>query len=84
MVLICCRTLLYCATRLARVACESGSATGAGPAPAVNTEAVPPIVPIVDDAASFEVTMLIWPVVLIVACRLFAASAELSSFSVET
>ena len=28
-VLICCRTLLYCATRLARVACEFGSATGA-------------------------------------------------------
>ena len=53
-------------------------------APAVNTVAVPPIVPIVDEAASFEVTMLIWPVVLMLACRLFAASAVLSSLSVET
>ena len=46
---------------------------------------VPPIVPIVEDAASFEVVMLILPVVAsIVACRLLAASAALSPFSVET
>ncbi len=45
--------------------------------------AVPPTVPIVDEAALFEVTMLIWPVVLMEACRSFAASAVLSSFSVE-
>ena len=76
-VLICASTLLYCATRLARVACEFGSATGGGAAPPVNAEAVPPIVPIVDEAASFEVTMLIWPVVLMEACRSFAASAVL-------
>src|SRR6202035_6019428 len=50
-VLICARTLLYCATRLARVACEFGSATGAGPVAALNAAnaepaveaAVPPI-----------------------------------------
>ena len=46
---------------------------------------MPPIVPIVEDAASFEVVMLIAPVeALIVACRLLAASAALSPFSVET
>ena len=46
---------------------------------------MPPIAPIVEDAASFEVAMLIAPVeALIVACRLLAASAALSPFSVET
>ena len=46
---------------------------------------MPLIVPIVEDAASFEVVMLILPVVeSIVACRLFAASAVLSWLSVET
>ncbi len=90
-VLICASTLLYCATRLARVACTPASATGAGPAPATALKAepeavdVPPIVPIEEDAASFEVVMLIAPVeALIVACRLLAASAALSPFSVET
>ena len=39
--------------------------------------------PIVDEAASFDVTMLISPVVLMPACRLFAASAVLSWLSVE-
>src|SRR5580692_876477 len=86
-VLICCSTLLYCATRLARVACEVGSATGAAAAALAKAwlvaVAVPPIVPIVDEAALFEVTMLIAPVVLIVACRLFAANAVLSALSVE-
>src|SRR3984885_8792370 len=82
-VLICCSTLLYCATRPARVACDVGSATGAVAVRPLNTVAVPPIVPIVDDAALFEVTMLIWPVVLMLACKLFAASAVLSALSVE-
>ena len=45
---------------------------------------MPPIVPIVDEAASFVVTMLILPVVSMLACRLFAASAVLSSLRVET
>ena len=46
---------------------------------------VPPIVPMVEDAASFEVTMLILPVdASIVACRLLAASAALRPFRVET
>src|SRR5580698_3471542 len=86
-VLICCSTLLYCETRLARVACESGSATGAAAVKPLNAwllaAAVPPIVPIVEDAALFDVMMLIWPVVLMLACRLLAASAVLSSLSVE-
>ena len=89
MVLICCSTLLYCATRLSRVACEFGSATGAAALrpwnAAPEVEAVPPIVPIVDEAASLDVTMLIAPVEeLIVACRLLAASAVLSWLSDET
>ncbi len=49
----------------------------------MNTVAVPPIVPIVEEAALFDVTMLIAPVVEIVACRLFAASAVLRALSVE-
>src|SRR6202012_3668800 len=64
-VLICASTLLYCATRFARVAGAWASATAAGPAPATALKAepeavaVPPIVPIEDDAASFDVVMLI-------------------------
>ena len=46
--------------------------------------AVPPIVPIVDEAASLVVVMVIAPVVSMLACRLFAANAVLSSLSVET
>ena len=74
---------MYCATRLARVACEFGSATGAAAVAPLNTVAVPPIVPIVEEAASLVVTMLILPVESMLACRLFAASAVLSSLSVE-
>src|SRR5216684_502748 len=86
-VLICASTLLYCATRLARVACELGSATGAAAvAPLKDWPLVvadPPKLPIVEEAASFDATMLMTPVVLIVACRLFAASAALSAFRFE-
>ena len=45
--------------------------------------AVPPKVPIVEEAASFEVVMVILPVESIVACRLFAANAVFRSLSVE-
>ena len=44
---------------------------------------MPVIAPIVDEAALLVVVMLIWPVVLMLACRLFAASAVLSWLSVE-
>jgi len=76
--LICASTLLYCATRLERRFCEVGSVTAAAAVRPLNAAplaaAVPPIVPIVEDAASFEVVMLILPVeASIVACRLFAA-----------
>src|SRR6202022_4640849 len=65
-VLICASTLLYCATRLARVACEFGSATAAAavrplnalPAPA----AVPVIAPIVKEPAPVEAGLLVLPV----------------------
>src|SRR6266436_3326632 len=88
-VLICASTLLYCATRLARCDCEVGSTTAAAAVRPLNAcplaVDVPATVPIVDDAASFEVVMLILPVEeSIVACRLFAASAVLSWFNVET
>ena len=66
-VLICASTLLYCATRLARVACASASATGAAAADGVEGQPeaaeVPAMVPIDEDAASFEVVMVILPVV---------------------
>src|SRR6516162_3197404 len=73
-------------TPLKEESCELVSATGAAAvrpakaAPLVVT-AVPPIVPIVEDAASFVVVMLILPVdESIVACRLFAASAVFKPF----
>src|SRR5579871_1100094 len=81
-VLICASRLLYCATRLARVACEVGSATGAPPVRPVNGD-VPVIAPIVEDAALFVVCRVIAPVGLMLACRLLAASAALSWLSVE-
>src|SRR5450631_610090 len=83
-VLIWFTTSLYCATRPFRLACEFGSATGAAADEPVNGVAVPPMVPIVEEAASLVVTMLILPVVSMLACRLFAASASLSWLSVET
>ncbi len=62
-VLIWASTLLYCPTRLARCACEVGSTTAAAGVRPLNAwplaAAVPPTVPIVDEAASFEVVMLI-------------------------
>ena len=85
MVLIWARTWLYCATRLLRVACEFGSATGAAAVRLLNCVAVLPVnAPIVDEAALFVVVMVIAPVVSMLACRLFAASAVLSSLRVET
>src|SRR6266478_964158 len=84
-VLIWFTTSLYCATRLFRLACEFGSATGAAAAKLANGVAVLPVkAPIVEEAASLVVTMLILPVVSMLACRLFAASASLSWLSVET
>ena len=73
-------------TRLARVACEFGSATGAAAAvrPLKTVAVLPVSAPIVDEAALLVVVMLIWPVVLMLACRLFAANAVLSWLSVET
>src|SRR6266852_1474332 len=86
-VLICASTLLYCETRLARVACELGSTTGGAAVTPLKAwplaVAEPPIEPIVEDAASFDVMMLMTPVVLMLACRLFAASAALSAFRFE-
>src|ERR1700733_768717 len=84
-VLIFCRTVLYCATRLARVACEFGSVTGAAAVRPAKGLPVPVVVmaPIVDEAALLLVVMLIWPVVLMLACRLFAANAVLSWLRLE-
>ncbi len=64
-----------------RVRIDDRSAAPTRPAKAV---AVPPTAPIVEDAASFDVTMVITPVVEMLACRLLAASAALRSFSVAT
>ena len=60
-VLIFCRTWLYCATRLARVACEFGSATGAAARQAAEScvAVLPVSAPIVDEAALLVVVMLI-------------------------
>ena len=88
MVLICARTWLYCATRLLRVVCEFGSATGAAAVrplkAAPEAAALPPIVPIVDDAALLEVVIVRLPLESILACRSLAASAVLSWFRVDT
>src|SRR5258708_38761336 len=82
------RMLLYCDTRLARTNCPGGSASGAAAvrplkgllAPA----AVPPMVPIVDDAASLVVVMVMPPVESSVACRLLAASLVFRSLRLLT
>ena len=64
------------------------STTGALPVLLKNSwpeaAAVPPIVPICAEAASFEVEIVNVPSCASVACRLFAASAVLRSFSVLT
>src|SRR5205823_1397448 len=63
-VVICVMIWLYCATRPARVFCDTGSATGAAPwdaplkIPLTAVNAVPPIVPTVEEAASFVVEMV--------------------------
>src|SRR6476660_2476789 len=82
-VVICERMLLYWLTRLDRIACEAASATGEDGVTALNAlptpAAVPVMAPIVDEAASLVVVMLILPVALSTeACRLFAANAALS------
>ena len=59
-VLICASRLLYCETRLARVACEFGSATGAPAVRPVNGD-VPVIAAMVEDAALFVVCRVIAP-----------------------
>src|SRR3978361_1625647 len=81
--------LLYCDTRLARIERAAWSWTGAETEelakgePAVVT-AVPPRVPIVEDAASLVVVILMAPVESIVASRLFQASLLLRSFRLLT
>src|SRR3954454_11665225 len=84
-VLIWSRMLLYCVTRLARISWADGSLTGAPPVRPLKAlpEAaeVPPMVPIVDDAASLVVVIVIAPADEIDACRLLAASAVLRSFN---
>src|SRR5205085_1586399 len=77
-VLICASTLLYWATKPARAVCELASATGAAAVRPLkdwlDAADVPPMVPIVAEAASLVVVMLILPVVeSTVACRLLAA-----------
>src|SRR5688572_6071661 len=81
--------LLYWFTRSARVACATASATGADPARLLKAwptpAAVPPIVPIVDEAASLVVVIVIRLVELSnVANRLLAASWVLRSFRLLT
>lgn len=70
-VLIWLMMLLYCDTRPARVACELASPTGAETITPANSSpaavAVPPRVPIVEDAASLDVVMVIAPVEAILA-----------------
>src|ERR1700730_14170481 len=80
---------LYWLTRLARMACEAESATGADGVTALNAlpvpAGVPEMAPTVEDTGSLVVMMLILPVELSTeACRLFAARAALSWVSVET
>src|SRR6185312_15295948 len=75
-VLMFCRTVLYCAIRLARIDCEFGSATGAAALRLLNCVAVLPVnAPIVDEAALLLVVMVIAPLVSMLACRLFVANA---------
>jgi hypothetical protein len=88
-VLICWRTWLNCATRLARVACEFGSCTGSAAAVTVPKAPEPPVAepltaPTVTEAALLVVVMVIAPLSSIVACRLLAARAALSWLRVET
>src|SRR3954451_15765285 len=83
-VLIWSRMLLYWATRLARVVCATGSATGAaGMVKVCVVVSVPPIEPpdvppSVEDAKSFEAEICSLPLASTVAVRLLACSAELS------
>src|SRR5450631_1574142 len=79
------RMLLYCDTRSARVNWAPASATGAETVRALKAlplrDAVPVIAPIVDEAASLLVVIVIAPVESIDACRLLVASLVLRSFS---
>ena len=87
-VLIWLTTSLNCLTRLLRTSCEDGSLTGmlgvrlekGLPTPV----ALPPIAPMVAEAASLLVTMVITPVGERLACRLLAASALFRSFKLLT
>src|ERR1700709_750483 len=55
-VVICVMMLLYWLTRLARMVCEAGSATGGATAPNVRVPAPPRVIaPIVDEAKSLAV-----------------------------
>src|ERR1041385_356501 len=77
--------LLYWLTRFERTSWAAASTTGADPVLPLKAlpepAAVPPIVPIVEEAASFVVVMVIVPVESTVANRLLPASAVLRSFS---
>src|ERR1700736_520625 len=79
-VVICVMMLLYWPTRLARTACEAGSATGAAATENVAVPAVPPRVtaPIVDEAASLVVVMTSWLVLFRLAVRLLVAKEVFS------
>src|SRR5260221_10640707 len=74
-VVICAMMLLYWATRLARVVCEIGSATGAAAAANVAVPAAVRVTaPIVDEAASLVVVMTSWLVLFRLAVRVLAAN----------
>src|ERR1700730_2235829 len=79
-VVICVMMLLYWPTRLARVACETGSATGVVAAAnvALPAGAVRVTAPIVDEAASLVVVMTSWLVLFRLAVRLLLANEVFS------
>jgi len=75
---------LYWATRLLRIDCEFGSATGAAAVRLAKGVAEPPMAPIVDEAALFAGRDADLAGRADAGCRLFAANAVLSWLSVET
>src|ERR1700730_9080553 len=80
--------LLYCDTRLERTNCAAASITGATPARPLKAlpapAAVPPIVPMVAEAASLVVVMLMTPAESIVASILLEASLAFKSLRLLT
>src|SRR4030081_1169063 len=80
--------LLYWATRLDRTSCAAGSITGAEPTRPLKAlpapAAVPPIVPMVAEARSVVVEILITPAPSMVACKLLVASLAFRSLRLLT